>query len=590
MIILKRAGLVGVCFANLFLIHPGIAQISQVHVDGLFQDWNGKTPVYQDSLNDQVNGNIDFGRVWADYDSLFIYLRFEVGSEINIQEGQDITLYLDTDLDSTTGFGINNIGAELVYNLGNRSGTLYSSGGPQSLNWAEIFLVSAPTFSSDDFEFSIDRQAVPLGLGPLFQTDSFRMVLSSDPQNSDLAPDFGSILMDISTPTSHQVNPISIKKEVPHSLRFLSYNVLFDNLFDPSRQSHFSNIIQAIDPDIIAFQEIYSHTAAQTMNLVSAFLQSSHQGPWYSAQEGPDNIVVSKFPIGNSEEISGNGVFLIEVDTLGFDKILLVGAHLPCCGNNTGRQSEIDHIMGTIRDLKSGTGPFTLPTSTPLIITGDMNLVGFNQQYNTFITGDIQNTFQYGPPFSPDWNGDDLQDAFPRHLDRAQYWSWVNTGSSFSPGRLDFFIYSKSVITAEKAFALETSSIQADTLTQYGLQPDDSRLASDHVPIIVDFSSPNFTSINRDLPNQQNKSFRIYPNPNSGILNIETKIPERDLVGLRIIDSRGRTIKDLMPEFERFGFRGLKIQPIIGGVYTVLITYKDGGDFNSESKQILVSE
>jgi hypothetical protein len=76
----------------------GYAQATRIIVDGVFSDWNNLSPLYADPCGDQHSGSIDFGRLWIANDERFLFLRVEVGAEINLQDLNDITLYLDTDM------------------------------------------------------------------------------------------------------------------------------------------------------------------------------------------------------------------------------------------------------------------------------------------------------------------------------------------------------------------------------------------------------------------------------------------------------------------------------------------------------------
>ncbi|MCP4362518.1 MAG: hypothetical protein GY796_31315 [Chloroflexi bacterium] len=65
-------------------------------------------------------------------------------------------------------------------------------------------------------------------------------------------------------------------------------------------------------------------------------------------------------------------------------------------------------------------------------------------------------------------------------------YTWRDDANGFSPGRLDFFIYSDSVMGVDKHYLLYTGEMTADQLAAYGLQADDSAAASDHIPLVVD--------------------------------------------------------------------------------------------------------
>ena len=82
--------------------------------------------------------------------------------------------------------------------------------------------------------------------------------------------------------------------------------------------------------------------------------------------------------------------------------LLFTNAHLSCCGNDAGRQNQVDQYISFILDAKTAGGAIDLPANTPFIYGGDLNLVGFSQQLTTLITGDIQDTGTWGAGGAPD--------------------------------------------------------------------------------------------------------------------------------------------------------------------------------------------
>lgn len=62
--------------------------------------------------------------------------------------------------------------------------------------------------------------------------------------------------------------------------------------------------------------------------------------------------------------------------------------------------------------------------------------------------------------------------------------TWRDDESSFAPGRLDFVIYTDSVLNM-RGFVLNTAEMLADELAAYGLQAEDTA-GSDHLPLVAD--------------------------------------------------------------------------------------------------------
>ncbi|MEL6989682.1 MAG: endonuclease/exonuclease/phosphatase family protein, partial [Bacteroidota bacterium] len=287
----------------------------------------------------------------------------------------------------------------------------------------------------------------------------------------------------------------------------------------------------ALDPDIICFQEIFDHTSAETASLLDEWIPLPDNALWQHAQQGPDNIVVSKHPILESQNIGSNGAFKIEV---GFSRVIVINAHLPCCENDEGRQFEVDQILDYIKDARGGQATVSIENNSPIIICGDMNMVGEAQQRNSLINGDIINEDIFGEDITPDWNGQNLRDAIPNTTGTPFSFTWANLNSSFSKGRLDYIIYTGSNLQKQNAFNLYTPTLGSEELIINGLNINDVPFASDHIPVVADFRIGDFTSI----ANEEEANVLIFPNPTYGLLQFKSEIPVKRMSLYNSIGSR----------------------------------------------------
>jgi len=144
--------------------------------------------------------------------------------------------------------------------------------------------------------------------------------------------------------------------------------------------------------------------------------------------------------------------------------------------------------MGFLRDLKNGLGPFTLEYGTPIVHVGDFNLVGYRQQLETLTHGDIVDEVSYGNDFSPDWDDSPLTDLFSRHTHIRMGYTWRHDGSEYNPGKLDYILYTDWVVEPENHFVLNTMAMTEEDLSFYDLEMEDTNIASDHLPRIMDIS------------------------------------------------------------------------------------------------------
>ena len=164
--------------------------------------------------------------------------------------------------------------------------------------------------------------------------------------------------------------------------------------------------------------------------------------------------------------------------------MLFINSHLSCCGNDAARQDQVDEMMAWIVGNEGN-----LNVNTPVVYAGDLNLVGYAQQLKTLLNGDIVQTQTFGQGGLPDWDETPWSDALPRQTHQPFTYTWRDDGDgNFPPGRLDFVLYSDAVIVKEHAFVLETESTPEDVLEPLGLMQDDTHSASDHLPVVMDFT------------------------------------------------------------------------------------------------------
>jgi endonuclease/exonuclease/phosphatase family metal-dependent hydrolase len=466
------------------------AQAARISMDGYFSDWSHLRPIYSDPLNTPSSNNRFFGKLWAANDERFLFLRIEVRSEINLQNDNRIVLYIDTDNSTATGKQIHSIGAELEWYFGEKTGSFFIERNAFAIRHSDIGLVTLPTMTSPQFEIAIHRTARPASQKPLFTNDTIRIAFENK-ASGDIIPAAGTgITYIFDNSPLPPISRITLNKQNKNHLRVLTYNVLRDNLFKIEKRQYFNRILKAIQPDLIGFDEIHNHSAKQTAKLIETILPSRRGQKWFCSKVGPDIVAVSRFAIKKIHPIEGNGAFFIDLRPKYDSDLLLVVAHPPSGSRNEQRQREIDAIMGFIRDARRQGGVLDLKPGTPILIIGDMNLVGYSEQLRTFLAGKIVNQKRYGPSFKPDWDGTDFTALLPLQTDLLMAYTWYDENNTFSPGRLDYIIYSDSVIKPGNHFVLFTPGMSADTLAAYGLQLKDAVQASDHLPVVGDFILP----------------------------------------------------------------------------------------------------
>ena len=152
-----------------------------------------------------------------------------------------------------------------------------------------------------------------------------------------------------------------------------------------------------------------------------------------------------------------------------------------------------------------------------------MKFVGYSEQYFTIINGTISDTVTFGNGGFPDWDNTPLEDQICYFNEKEIAYTWDKSNPSagdFPPGRLDFVFFTNSVMTVDKSFIISTEHMSPSLLSQSNLSWDDTKKASDHFPVIVDFILPTITQT-----------------------GIEDYKPEKDII--RIIDLLGRNVEKI---------------------------------------------
>ena len=470
------------------LIYIGILPVAGQHfIDEIYTDWPLSSLKYSDS-GDGANTGLDIQQLWIDHDNENLYLRFDLDREIKLQELNKLGLQIDFDNNANTGYRDNGIGAELSIYFGDRD--IYFNGNNNStikIAHNSIGLLSLPSISSSTFELRIKRQNILDG-SSVSMSSTIAIVLSNRISGGDKIPNnSGGVTYQFTTSTPPATLPFSFTKKKADQLRVMTYNVKKDGLLDAATSSYQKKLIQAANPDVICFQELYAQSAADIENLLNDILPLGTGKYWQATKSLPDVITATKHCIEASAYVNGNGVVLLYADNC-TKPIVVFNAHLPCCDNDIDRQAEIDAIMAKLRKMKVNNGDgFLYNDDTPTIIMGDMNMVGLNQQQHSLLTGNIVNEGIYGQDFQPDWDNTPLEDAKPFVPGSPFTYTWNDNGNSYMPGRLDYIIYTGSVMRLENAFVLETAFLPTDILQDYNFNVTDSRNASDHLPVVADF-------------------------------------------------------------------------------------------------------
>jgi methylated-DNA-[protein]-cysteine S-methyltransferase len=131
------------------------------------------------------------------------------------------------------------------------------------------------------------------------------------------------------------------------------------------------------------------------------------------------------------------------------ESISLVSLHLRCCGGPTGESEEKRIAEAT--EIRNNIDTFQSPR---WIIAGDWNLVGTKEPLKIVLSDDLAIVEAYQP--------DGLLNA-----------TWSDRTSSFTPGRLDWMLYSPKTFEVVNSFVLDTADLDRDSLAANDLLSED---------------------------------------------------------------------------------------------------------------------
>lgn len=535
-------------------------QRERVLIDENFADWQNVSFIHNDKIGDGTQGGIDFSELKLFNDEDYLYLMINCGFEFNLSNDNNFTLYIDTDSDPNTGFSFNGLGCELKYNFGNKEGWFYTGGDSISLKHIDIGLVVLPTVTSDKFEIAVDKKCEINGK-KLFVGNQIKVAIS-DGTNGDVIPDNNGISYSFSSEELKPVPGYSIERAADSHFRIATYNIENDGFVKSDKKEYFSRIINAVDADIIAFQEFKSAKEAAVKTVIEEMTGKN----WNVKKLGYDLVLATKFKITSYDEIETfetssytklHSVFKLDLRPYYDTDLILFNMHPKCCSGSSEdykREQEFDKVMSYLRDSKAGKTKISIFAETPIFVVGDMNLVGNRLQQVTLLTGDIIDNDKFGDDFNPDWDQTQLEDLKPLATGRTAAFTTYDKYGSYPPGRLDYITYTGSVLEKANSFVLFTLGLSQEELQKHNLQTNDVIETSDHLPVVADFRIKKFVSVlePNELP-EEYKLHQNYPNPFNPGTKICYNIPKKGLVKLKIYDILGRKLETLVDDYKESG-------------------------------------
>jgi len=316
-----------------------------------------------------------------------LFVNFTLANSAVLQESNGVEILFDTDGDPATGVLLHGIGVEWRWLAGSRIGYRYVADSTNSFttfSHSAIQLKACPVHDSATFEISVLRENTNATLFSVAVTHN------------------GALRGVVSAPYSNYqpIKNTDAQRHVYADVCTVGYNVLVNRLFQASYGDTMLAELAALQPDVICFSEIYNKTAAETLARVTNAL------PYMSHAVGSrDEFIVSRYPITWTNIGHQFVLGRVQSPSAGVD-FIACSAHLTCCANPSARAAELSGLKSAIQALRSGSVP-SIPTSIPIVLIGDLNLVSFDST-----------------AFASFRNGLQLTHLHPLHLDLFEDSTW----------------------------------------------------------------------------------------------------------------------------------------------------------------------
>jgi len=465
----------------------------QITLDHDFSDWPGDEVVAAEGAPGATSMLVE-AEVASDELRLFFRLKYEglLGlDETSVPHGT--TIAIDCDGDESTGVIVNSTGgamggADLIVQLFSRSATEYVNGIAYLLSLNDILLRPSPTYGDSEFELAIDLSEVNITGEGNGGTIRWTIYDSAGGQTIGLG---GASHVLGSVQTAIVAKPLARDSAADVRVAFWNMNGRFDQSY--ARQA-MERLLTATAPDVIGFSEVSDVSASYVAGYLEQWLplvdEAGNPGTWHVEKDDYDLMVASRWPISQTfPAVYRQFPVVIDTEAIFGAPMLVTSSHLKCCDDPAGqRQEQADEYMSFLRDAMAVGGELTLPPGSPIIYGGDLNMVGLGSSIRTLLTGDIEDEENFGADFAPDWDGSTLTELAGVQTDHPMNYTWRNDNSEWAAGKLDYMIVHDAAITVLADFAMETSSMPADRLAQFGLQSGDDLQSSDHYLIVTDIS------------------------------------------------------------------------------------------------------
>lgn len=492
-------------------------RIPSVIMDGAFDEWAETPPSVADPADAPVGVAVDLGSIHVLDDPRYVYFAIETGRTVNAQAMRGtVRVALDADGDPTTGaerLGLP--GAELVVLLSRvPDGRTVGEGMAivpvgadgndlPAVSANDLGVMAAPTHSANRFEVRVARGRPIVPGGPaLLAGESMAATLA-------FADEAGE--HDRTDPFAHRflteavygppIRSNRFLEAARGSLRVVQWNVASERF----RQNAmgFARVLGALEPDVILLDEVYGDVSPAELEDFFTLPALAPRGPWTFAlgegggrqksvvasrlelrpegtlgrieypadsitalrDEFPDSAVARALELEARISLSAAGAWVNYDGT----EVLFGAVDFQSRGHDGSyfdrlREVQATMVRSAVREVARG---------APVVLGGDLNLVGSRRPLERLAAR---------------LDGEEDLVAAPalRLLDRS-YATWRSARVvDFTPGRLDFVLVPSTRFDVDRAFVFDAEDVKDGLLESLGINRDDNRTTSDHLPVVVD--------------------------------------------------------------------------------------------------------
>lgn len=435
-------------------------------------------------------------------DAHWLYLRFKLDGPTRTLQGMDtpVAIWLDADGNPATGRTIEEpavrggLGADIEVIFSPREvdaprvgqGVMFRvhqpDGTARVVTHDPLGFHFAPTFASEWYEARISRSAAEAlglntqGLGSTGRIAGVVAMMNGQNELRAWADPF-----ELTPPPAAPWQPqdARVPAKPQGAARVIAYNV--EHSSPMKNPEPFARVIGALQPDVMLFQEWVEGDASAIKAWLTAHIDDSVD--WHVLKGRAWGVAVaSRYPLTELTPMDAPNPVNAEQALRFIGALaqtpqgpLAVGStHLKCCGTKDSREDRQRAAEATaIADMLAKALAQT-PGSAAwgVVVGGDLNLVGSRPPLEAIAR-------------AIDLDGSDLAVAAPMVLGDQAMYTWADAGNAFTPGRLDYLLYSDGVAEAVNTFVLDTSRLSEAALARLGLDATDTS-ASDHLPVVID--------------------------------------------------------------------------------------------------------